>query len=292
MRIYNDLPNWLGIDNKLRSSNGTNVSYFLADHLGSTNGLTDATGSLTATQSYDSFGNPTNPTFSSRYQFTGREFDPATGLQYSRARFYDPKIGRFISEDPIGFNGRDFNLYGYVWNSPTGYTDPLGLDGWTGNDWADWADGKINFARDWWKSDPQNWIWNGTVDTGADFAAGFGDMFRVGSGIGCAFYAEDENGYGRAAFVAMDVGRAAGLFATIAAPIAEPAAFGREYKVGPNGARVAPFGNRTGNKFGEWPHYHRRGPQIAPGRSADGQGIGRHRPWQPSNHDKTFWDRF
>lgn len=62
-----------------------------------------------------------------RYQFTGREYDKITGLQYSRARFYDPKIGSFISEDPIGFQGGDFNLFGYVRNNPVSRTDPLGL---------------------------------------------------------------------------------------------------------------------------------------------------------------------
>jgi len=69
------------------------------------NGLTNSGGTLTASNSYDSFGNPTNANFTTRFQFTGREFDSTTGLQYSRARFYAPKIGRFSSEDPIGFNG-------------------------------------------------------------------------------------------------------------------------------------------------------------------------------------------
>jgi RHS repeat-associated protein len=56
-----------------------------------------------------------------------------------RARMYDPQLGRFISEDPIGFAGGDVNLYGYVWSNPISFTDPMGLDGW-GNDFADWAD--------------------------------------------------------------------------------------------------------------------------------------------------------
>lgn len=115
-----------GIDNKLRQTTGSSTSYFLADHLGSTNGLTDQTGLLTSSNSYDSFGNPTNSSFPTRYQFTGREYDSFTSLQYNRARFYDPKLGRFISEDPIGFTGGDINLYGYVRNRPTLYTDPLG----------------------------------------------------------------------------------------------------------------------------------------------------------------------
>ena len=116
-----------GIDNKLRAQTGTTVNYFLADHLGSTNGLADNSGSVTSTISYDSFGIPSNSSFTSRHQFTGREFDTFTGLQFFRARWYDPKIGRFISEDPIGFNGGDLNLFAYVWNSPHNYRDPTGL---------------------------------------------------------------------------------------------------------------------------------------------------------------------
>jgi RHS repeat-associated protein len=49
--------------------------------------------------------------------FTGREYDPETGLYYYRARYYDPKIGRFVSQDPIGFLGGN-NFYAYVENNP------------------------------------------------------------------------------------------------------------------------------------------------------------------------------
>jgi len=51
---------------------------------------------------------------------------------YYRARMYDPKLGRFISEDPIGFAGGDINLYGYVANQPTKFTDP---NGWFPSIW-------------------------------------------------------------------------------------------------------------------------------------------------------------
>lgn len=117
-----------GIDNKLSVKQGSVTNYFIADHLGSTNALTDSTGTITASQNYNSFGNGMNPAFPTRYQFTDRELDPTIGLQFSRARFYDPNLGRFISEDPIGFAGGDVNLYGYVWNSPLNWTDPMGLD--------------------------------------------------------------------------------------------------------------------------------------------------------------------
>jgi RHS repeat-associated protein len=52
--------------------------------------------------------------------------DQETGLYYYRARYYDSSIGRFVSEDPIGFDGRDANLYRYVGNSPVNYIDPSG----------------------------------------------------------------------------------------------------------------------------------------------------------------------
>jgi RHS repeat-associated protein len=60
--------------------------------------------------------------------YTGRYFDEATGLQYNHHRWYDPKIGRWLSEDPIGFAGDPSNLYRYVGNGPTNVVDPSGLD--------------------------------------------------------------------------------------------------------------------------------------------------------------------
>jgi RHS repeat-associated protein len=50
-----------------------------------------------------------------------------TGLQYNRARYYDPKAGRWISQDPTGFSAGDNNLYRYLANNPTDDTDPSGL---------------------------------------------------------------------------------------------------------------------------------------------------------------------
>lgn len=58
-------------------------------------------------------------------RFQGQYFDAETGLHYNRFRYYDPDVGRFISQDPIGLAGGD-NLYAYAPN-PTGWVDPLGL---------------------------------------------------------------------------------------------------------------------------------------------------------------------
>jgi RHS repeat-associated protein len=49
-----------------------------------------------------------------------------TGLHYYRARYYDPNVGRFVSEDPISFNAKQFNFYSYVSNNPARLKDPFG----------------------------------------------------------------------------------------------------------------------------------------------------------------------
>jgi RHS repeat-associated protein len=53
--------------------------------------------------------------------------DEETGLHYNYHRYYDPKIGRYLRTDPIGFVGGDVNLYAYAWNSPMNAMDPWGL---------------------------------------------------------------------------------------------------------------------------------------------------------------------
>jgi RHS repeat-associated protein len=208
---------------------GSDVKYFLADHLGSTTALTDASGAVTSSASYDSFGNATG-NLATRYKFTGREYDDFTGLHYYRARWYDSNLGRFISEDPIGFAGGDVNLYGYVWNNPTNLTDPFGRDGF-GNDFADYLDERIVVAEDYWRYDDQEWVANGVNKTVADVAYGFSDLFRVGNGLAQAYYCED-SWEGRAAFVLMDVSRASGLFALFGSPAARIARSGPAASVG------------------------------------------------------------
>ena len=115
-----------GIDNKLAFRTGSASKYFLADHLSSTAVIANSSGTSVDSNTYDSFGNASNGSFTSRYGFTGRELDPLTGLQFSRARFYDRTIGKFVSEDPIGFRG-GINQYGYVGNNSLNLLDPNGL---------------------------------------------------------------------------------------------------------------------------------------------------------------------
>ncbi len=58
---------------------------------------------------------------------TGRDWDADADLYYYRARWYDPAIGQFISEDPLGFGAGDANLHRHVGNSPVTFVDPSGL---------------------------------------------------------------------------------------------------------------------------------------------------------------------
>jgi RHS repeat-associated protein len=84
---------------------------------------------LKDTIGYDAWGNITSETASGwggLYKWTGRQVDQETGCQYNRARFYDPNTGRWTSQDPLGFDAGDSNLYRYVQNNATNASDPTG----------------------------------------------------------------------------------------------------------------------------------------------------------------------
>ncbi|MGB8062751.1 MAG: RHS repeat-associated core domain-containing protein [Candidatus Sulfotelmatobacter sp.] len=117
------------IDSPLSEFRGSTTSYYQADEaLGSVTSLSNSAGALASTYTYDSFGNLTasTGTLTNPFRYTGREFDSETGLYFYRARYFDPAVGRFISEDPIRFGG-GVDFYPYVDNSPVNAVDPLGL---------------------------------------------------------------------------------------------------------------------------------------------------------------------
>jgi RHS repeat-associated protein len=106
---------------------GGSTYFYTMDGLGSVRDLTSAAETIIEQYQYDSFGNLTAPpTTGNPYTYTSREYDSETGLLFYRARYYDPKVGRFISEDPIGFEGGDVNFYAYVENNPINHIDPDG----------------------------------------------------------------------------------------------------------------------------------------------------------------------
>jgi len=116
------------LDAPLAELRSTTTSYYEADALGSVTSLTNSSGALANSYNYDSFGKVTNSSGSLQnpFQFAGRDFDDETQLYYNRARYFDSALGRFVSEDPIGWAGGT-NLYEYVRNEPTIFTDPSGL---------------------------------------------------------------------------------------------------------------------------------------------------------------------
>jgi len=105
---------------------------------------------LVERETYDAYGNAAGSSLT-RYGYTGRERDSLTGLQYNRARWYDAQMGRFVSEDPIGFGG-GIDWYSYVSDNPIKYNDPLGLKIWVcsrlAKSWEGWLGGNHSYLFD------------------------------------------------------------------------------------------------------------------------------------------------
>jgi RHS repeat-associated protein len=108
-------------------------SYHLFDGLGSTDRLTSGAGSVTDSYLYNGFGQiiTSSGSTSNALRFVGQQgyaYESALVLYFVGTRWYNPLTGAFVSKDPIGFAGRDSNLYRYVGNDPIGVVDPSGLN--------------------------------------------------------------------------------------------------------------------------------------------------------------------
>ncbi|WP_353117752.1 DUF6531 domain-containing protein [Myroides odoratus] len=101
----------------------------VADHLGTPIRAYSDTGDKVWERELDSFGNA-RMTFGDEgfcsYLYQGQTQDKETGLAYNRFRYYDPEVGNYIAQDPIGLAGNNPTLYGYV-ADPTGWLDVFGL---------------------------------------------------------------------------------------------------------------------------------------------------------------------
>jgi RHS repeat-associated protein len=118
----------LTVDEALSFTNRDGTYFSIYDPLGSTLAVTDGAAALVADYTYDPFGHTvaSDPGFANPFQYTRREHDGA-GLYHYRARYYVPELHRFLSEDPVGYAGRQVNLYAYVGNNPVNFTDSTGL---------------------------------------------------------------------------------------------------------------------------------------------------------------------
>ena len=110
------------------------TSYYETDGINSVTSLSNSTGALLNTYTYNSFGNQTSTSglIPNPLQYTARNYDAETGVYYFRARYYDKDSGRFLSEDPLIIRG-GANHYLYAENRPTTLYDPWGLMSWVYN---------------------------------------------------------------------------------------------------------------------------------------------------------------
>jgi len=124
------------MDGRLASleANGT-IHWHHTDHQGSVVATSNASGAPVSLVNYSPNGelgtaldgtSLTAPPTGSPFGYTGRQYDPETGLWQYRARYYHPQLGQFLSHDPIGTKD-DPNLYLYVANDPVNRTDPTGM---------------------------------------------------------------------------------------------------------------------------------------------------------------------
>jgi type VI secretion system secreted protein VgrG len=105
------------------------VWHYVTDHLGTPQEMYDQDGEIVWAADFSAYGltarslalEVDNP-----IRFPGQYYDAESNLHYNRFRYYDPQVGRYINQDPIGLFGGD-NPYEYALNMPTQAYDPMGL---------------------------------------------------------------------------------------------------------------------------------------------------------------------
>jgi len=110
-----------------------NVVIYTNDHLGTPQMLTAVNGAVVWSAKYSSFGKADvdiSSSLTNNLRFPGQYFDSETGLHYNWHRYYEPKVGRYLTPDPIGLFG-GINLFTYVSNTPINSIDPFGLHEWS-----------------------------------------------------------------------------------------------------------------------------------------------------------------
>lgn len=110
-------------------------TYFLKDHLGNIKVRVNESGTVVGYDDYYPFGmimngRSNNTGTEVNYKYTSKERDLETGLDYFGARYYDSKIGRWLSVDPLVYKRPGLSPYQYAQNNPLNRVDPDGREVW------------------------------------------------------------------------------------------------------------------------------------------------------------------
>lgn len=154
-----------------RSDSTSNTYYMHKDHLGSTDVITDQAGGITDNLSYDPFGMRRNASTwldqagltcqVTDYGYTGHLHLDDFGLIHMKSRIYDPKLGKFLSPDPVIQNVADMqmiNRYSYCTNNPLKYIDP------TGNELIELTNLEMSSFCGYWDFDNNFMCFNGNIN--------------------------------------------------------------------------------------------------------------------------------
>jgi RHS repeat-associated protein len=182
-KIYRYYP---GVDDPHSVKELTGTYYYLSGIASpGVFGLADSTGALRNRYRYAPWGQLEDSLegVPNALKFAGREYDAETNLYYNRARYYDPQLARFISQDPLG-QVAGVNEYAYSGDNPLGNTDPTGLDCTSGYLQLTWTypnpRGIVVQAYDFILCDDDEGL--GVADNGAPGA--FGNTVTGGGGGG------------------------------------------------------------------------------------------------------------
>jgi RHS repeat-associated protein len=238
----------------MRRDDGAVAGLFY-DQVGSLRVVADLDDNVIKEVLYDPFGGiieDTNPDLRLPLGFAGGLHDRDLGFVRFGWRDYDVRTGRWTAPDPIGDKGGDPDWYGYCLDDPVNGVDPVGLEGSSPVPGVEFDKNGVPTGEV--GLEPPDFLLDPVMDWVPAFPIGKASV-RVGRATKKAYE------------------------------------LGKELRFGKN-VRIAPFGNRTKHEIGRYPHYHRRGVDPKTGQTKPGQGIGRHRPWEKSEHDSGNKDRF